>query len=246
MHIFRRLSEKDGMRGKQNERISCSQDPSALQWLDIFSRAFQSLHFFSFPAGIVSFSLSLFLSAYGFFPLRFCCCSTTRYRRRSDALLCFVLNVILSCPAWHISDYFCLSKWIFMNGVVLPNTKHGNDRRKKNSSVFFWFSVYFRSSPIFNMTFGENIWNSISILCERGISERKQWLSQRTDEYRTASEKKALDTMKLMGKNKSNLYASHSILFLRWLIATSFVYVNVSRCIISFSTEEQEILERWS
>lgn len=59
-------------------------------------------------------------------------------RRRSLTSCCFVLNVILSCPAWHISDYFCLSKWIFMNGVVLSNTKH-----KKSIFILFFPPVIF-------------------------------------------------------------------------------------------------------
>lgn len=80
---------------------------------------------------IVLFSLSLFQSACFFY--------FSLFSRHRSVALCFVLNVILSCPAWHISDYFCLSKWIFMNGVVLPNTKH-----KKYFFLFFTFFCHFQ------------------------------------------------------------------------------------------------------
>lgn len=55
---------------------------------------------------------------------------------RCVALCCVLFWMLfLSCPAWHISDYFCLSKWIFMNGVVFPNTKH-NDNKNQPSPTY--------------------------------------------------------------------------------------------------------------
>lgn len=78
---------------------------------------------------------------------------------RALFVLCNFFNVILPCPAWHISDYFCLSKWIFMNGVCVcvfvlytsKHTKHSHTHvrarahsytRKKDCGFFGYLSIF--------------------------------------------------------------------------------------------------------